>query len=138
QSVEGLRSRIASICDGLLDQLATAAPADLLEGLARPLPLAVICELLGLPEEDRPNFRKWVKSLMSVASLWGFVRFLPSMFRLVGSLRRHFERCRLHPRPRLMTALVQAEQDGDKLSANELLAMAFLLLVAGHETTVHL
>ena len=137
-SVEGMRPRIEALCDGLLDRMAGAAVADLMEGLARPLPLAVICELLGLPEEDRPQFRRWVQALMSVTSLWGAVRFLPGLFRLVGYFRRHFEECRREPRPGLMTALVQAEQDGDKLSENELLAMAFLLLVAGHETTVHL
>jgi cytochrome P450 len=109
-----------------------------MEQLARPLPLAVICELLGLPEEDRPRFRRWVQALMSVTSLWGASRFLPGLFRLVAYFKRHFEQCRRHPRPGLMTALVQAEQDGDTLSENELLAMAFLLLVAGHETTVHL
>src|SRR5205085_6852195 len=62
----------------------------------------------------------------------------PGLFRLVGYFKHHFEQCRQRPRPGLMTALVQAEQDGDKLTENELLAMAFLLLVAGHETTVHL
>jgi cytochrome P450 len=94
--------------------------------------------LLGLPEEDRPQFRRWVEALMTVTSLWGAFRFLPGLFRLVGYFKRHFEQCRREPRPGLMTALVQAEQDGDKLTENELLAMAFLLLVAGHETTVHL
>jgi cytochrome P450 len=138
QSVEGMRKRIGELCDGLLDRLAGAGPVDLMEGLARPLPLAVICELLGLPEEDRPRFRRWVQALMSATSLWGLVRFLPGLFRLLRYFRGHFERCRQQPRPGLMTALVQAEQDGDKLSENELLAMAFLLLVAGHETTVHL
>src|SRR6185437_2625309 len=65
-------------------------------------------------------------------------RALPGLFRLVRYFQRHFADCRRQPRPGLVTALVQAEQDGDKLSENELLAMAFLLLVAGHETTVHL
>jgi cytochrome P450 len=102
QSVAGLRGRIGGICDDLLGRMASNGPVDLMEGLARPLPLAVICELL------------------------------------VGYFKRHLAGCRRQPRPGLMTALVQAEQDGDKLSENELLAMAFLLLVAGHETTVHL
>jgi cytochrome P450 len=137
QSVEGLRQRIAAICDDLLDRLGPG-PAELMEGLARPLPLTVICELLGLPEEDRPSFRKWVKALMNVTSAWGIFRFLPGLYRLVRYFKRHFEQCRQQPRAGLMTALVQAEQDGDNLSANELLSMAFLLLVAGHETTVHL
>jgi cytochrome P450 len=138
QHVEGLRGRISDLCDHLLDRLAGPGPVDLMEGLARPLPLTVIGELLGLPEEDRPQFRRWVQALMSITSLWRAFRFLPSLFRLVGYFRRHFEQCRRQPRPGLMTALVQAEQDGDKLSENELLGMAFLLLVAGHETTVHL
>jgi cytochrome P450 PksS len=138
QSVEGLRQRITGICDDLLDRITGDGSVDLMEGLARPLPLTVICELLGLPEEDRPIFRKWVKALMSINSLWGILWFLPVISRLVGYFKRHFKQCWSHPRPGLMTALVQAEQDGDKLSEDELLAMAFLLLVAGHETTVHL
>src|SRR5262249_32956620 len=104
----------------------------------RPLPLAVICELLGLPEQDRPRFRRWARALMSLTSVWGVFWSLPALFSLVGYFERHFEQCRRRPRPGLMTALVQAEQDGDRLSADELLAMAFLLLLAGHETTVHL
>jgi cytochrome P450 len=137
QSVEGMRTHIGEICDGLLERM-TGGPVDLLEGLARPLPLAVICELLGLPEEDRPRFRQWARGLMSAISLWKLVWFLPDLYRLVGYFKRHLEQCRRQPRPGLMTALVQAEQDGDRLSENELLAMAFLLLLAGHETTVHL
>jgi cytochrome P450 len=73
-----------------------------------------------------------------VTSLWGIVRCLAGILRLMGYFRRHFEQCRRQSRPGLMTALVQAEQDGDKLSENELLATAILLLIAGHETTVHL
>jgi cytochrome P450 len=137
QSVEGLRERIGAICEGYLDRM-TAGPVDLMEALARPVPLTVICELLGLPEEDRPNFRNWVKALMSITSLGGIFWAMPGVFRLLGYFRRHFEQCRRHPRPGLMTALVQAEQHGDKLTEDELVAMAFLLLVAGHETTVHL
>src|SRR5262249_49249590 len=111
---------------------------DLLEEWARPLPVAVICELLGLPDEDRPKFTRWVTALFSSSSLVGMLLALPNVFRALKYLRRHFGQCRRRPRPGLLTALVQAEQDGDKLSADELLAMAFLLLVAGFETTVHL
>ena len=138
QSVESMRPRIGAICDGLLERVTGPGPADLMEGIARPLPLAVICELLGVPEEDRPNFRRWVKGLASATSLLGFMWFLPGLFRLMRYFKRHFGQCRQHPRPGLMTALIQAEEGGDKLSENELLAMAFLLLFAGHETTVHL
>jgi cytochrome P450 len=100
--------------------------------------VAVICELLGLPDEDRPKFTRWVQALFRSVSLFGMLLALPRIFRLLKYLRRHFEQCRQQPRPGLMTALVQAEQDGDKLSEDELLAMAFLLLFAGFETTVHL
>jgi cytochrome P450 len=137
-SVEGMRPRVEAICDGLLDRMAGAALVDLMEGLARPLPMTVICELLGLPEADRPRFRRWARAVMSVTSLWGIFRFLPALRSLVAYFEHHFEQCRRWPRLGLMTALVQAEQDGDRLSRDELLAMAFLLLLAGHETTVHL
>jgi cytochrome P450 len=133
-----MRPRIAAICDGLLDRMTGAAVVDLMDGLARPLPLTVICELLGLPDEDRPRFHQWARVIMSATSLLGFLRFIPAHFRLVAYFKQHFEQCRKRPRPGLMTALVQAEQDGDRLNADELLAMAYLLLVAGYATTVHL
>jgi cytochrome P450 len=138
QSVEGMRPSIAGICDGLLERLPGPGPVDLMERIARPLPLTVICELLGLPEGDRPAFRRWVKRMASAACLWGVLWSLPALFRMMGYFKRHFAQCRRHPRPGLMTALTQAEQDGDQLSENELLAMVFLLLVAGYATTVHL
>jgi cytochrome P450 len=137
-SVENLRGRIGVLCDGLLDGLAGRETVDLLQEWARPLPVAVICELLGLPDEDRPKFTRWVKALFRSVSLFGMLLAVPRIFRLLKYFRRHFEQCRRQPRPGLMTALVQAEQDGDKLSEDELLAMAFLLLFAGFETTVHL
>lgn len=137
-SVESLRGRIGVLCDGLLDGLAGKETVDLLESWARPLPVAVICELLGLPDEDRPIFTRWAKTLFRSPTLFGMLLAVPTMYRLQMYFRRQFEQCRRQPRPGLMTALVQAEQDGDRLSADELLAMAFLLLVAGFETTVHL
>jgi cytochrome P450 len=137
-SVDTMRGRIGVLCDGLLDGLSGRETVDLMEAWARPLPVAVICELLGLPDEDRPKFTRWVMALFRSVSLFGILLALPRIFRLLKYFRRHFEHCRQQPRPGLMTALVQAEQDGDKLSEDELLAMAFLLLFAGFETTVHL
>jgi cytochrome P450 len=137
-AVENMRGRIGVLCDDLLARLAGRETVDLLQDWARPLPVAVICELLGLPDEDRPKFTRWVKELFRAVSLFRMMLALPSMFRLLKYFRRHFEQCRREPRPGLMTALVQVEQDGDKLSEDELLAMAFLLLFAGFETTVHL
>ncbi len=137
-SVEAMRGRIGDLCDGLLDGLAGGDTVDLLEEWARPLPVAVICELLGLPDEDRRKFSRWAKAFFSFTSLFGILSALPTIYRLLKYFRRHFAQCRHQPRPGLMTALVQAEHDGDKLTENELLAMAFLLLLAGFETTVHL
>ncbi len=137
-SVENLRGRIGNLCDGLLDGLAGRETVDLLHEWAGPLPVAVICELLGLPDEDRPQFTRWTKGLLSASSLLGMLRASLGLCRLLKYFRRHFEQCRQQPRPGLMTALVQAEHDGDKLSENELLAMAVLLLVAGFVTTVQL
>lgn len=83
---------------------------DLTEGLARPLPLAVICELRGLPEEDRPASRRWVKARMSVTSVRGVFRLVPGLFRLGRCFKRRFAHGRHHPRPGRVTALVQAER----------------------------
>ena len=136
QSVERMRGRIGVLCDGLLDGLAGRETVDLLAEWARRLPVAVICELLGLPDEDRPKFIRWTNAFASMMSVFGLLRALPAIFRLVKYFRQQFEQCRQQPRPGLMTALVQAEQDGDKLSEDEMVAMAFLLLIAGFETTV--
>jgi cytochrome P450 len=136
--VESLRGRIGVLCDDLLNGLAGSETVDLLEVWARPLPVAVICELLGLPDEDRPMFTRWAKTLFRSPTLFGMLLAVPTLFRLQKYFRRQFAQCREQPRPGLMTALVQAEQDGETLSEDELLAMAFLLLVAGFETTVHL
>ncbi len=137
-TVEDMRGRIGALCDGLLDGLAHQETVDLLAEWGRPLPVAVICELLGLPEEDRPRFGKWVTSLASANSLFDILRVWPDFSRLLAYFRHHFAQCRRRPRPGLITALVQAEADGDQLSEDELLAMAFLLLLAGFVTTVEL
>jgi cytochrome P450 len=138
-----MRPRITAIAAGLLDQ-ATALAAqqngqvDLVEHFARPFPLAVICELLGLPESDRPLFSAWARGATSTSSMWRMLPAVAGIRRLHGYFREQFAACRRQPRPGLLSALVQVEQAGDRLSEDELVAMAFLLLFAGHETTVHL
>lgn len=143
QSIEELRPRIQSLVDRQLDVLQQRAEsdgggADLVKHFARPLPLAVISELLGFPEEDRPKFLKWASSLTTVKSPLGFFKALPGLWKLNRYFEQQFEECRKNPRPGLVSALVAAEQDGRKLSKEELVASTFLLLLAGHETTVHL
>ncbi len=142
QSVDEMRPRLAQLANSLVDQAEAIAKrdghVDFVEHFARPFPLAVISELLGLPEEDRPVFGKWGAALTSTNSVLGIFRFLPLLRKMYRYFDRQFAECRRNPRPGLLTALVQAEQEGEQLSHDELIAFAFLLLFAGHETTVHL
>ena len=105
---------------------------------ALPLPATVIAELLGVPAEDHRKFHRWSNRIVSLSSGRDLVRALPAAVAFVRYLRKMSERRRKSPRDDLMSALVQAEEAGDRLSQDELLAMSFLLLVAGHETTVNL
>ena len=143
QSIEALRSRIVALADAALDEVeararTTNAPVDLLHAFARPLPLAVISEMLGLPADDKAKFMTWAAGLLRVSSPLGLFAALGSVRRMTAYLRRRIQRTRKHPQPGLIAALVEAEEAGERLSENELLSMVFLLLIAGHETTVHL
>ena len=144
QSISQLRPRIEELVDLQLDFVEEFAArnggeVDLVEHLARPIPLAVICEMLGLPEEDRAKFKQWFAGFANMKSiLGGILKLLPGLRKTMKYLRGQFEQVRQEPRQGLITALVQAEQAGDRLSDDELLSMAMLLLLAGHETTVHL
>jgi cytochrome P450 len=91
-----------------------------------------------VPAEDHAKFHRWSNRLVSVSSKRDMLRALPAALSFVRYLRKLIERRRADPRDDLITALIRAEESGDKLSEDELLAMAFLLLVAGHETTVNL
>ncbi len=142
-SVEALRPRIEGLADMALDGLASEAArsggtVDLLTHFARPFPLAVICELLGLPPEDRPQFTRWAARFSTSSSLsgifWGLLMGVRQMMKYV---RAEYHRQSLEPREGLLAALIQAEEAGDRLSEDELVAMVFLLLAAGHETTLH-
>ncbi len=143
QSISDLRPRMEELVDQQLDQVEQIAAqnggeVDLIEHLARPIPLAVICELLGLPREDRPKFKKWFSSFANIKSIFGIVKIVPGLRRTLKYLRGQFEHVRQEPSEGLITALVEAEQAGDRLSDDELQSMVMLLLLAGHETTVHL
>jgi cytochrome P450 PksS len=111
---------------------------DLVAGYALPLPATVIAELLGVPAEDHARFHRWSNRLVSVSSTRDTLQALPAALAFVRYLRRMIEKRRDDPGDDLITALIRAEEAGDKLSEDELLAMGFLLLVAGHETTVNL
>ena len=142
QSVEALRPRLISLADEALDRLAAQAArsprgVDLLAEFARPYPLAVICELLGLPPEDRPKFTRWAAGIGTAGSVAGVFWGLRGLSKMMNYLKEEIQRQTKRPRDGLLAALIQAEEAGDRLSEDELVAMVFLLLVAGHETTLH-
>jgi cytochrome P450 len=143
QSIEALRPRVEALADEALDRLeaeSARAPGgvDLLAHFARPFPLAVICEILGLPPEDRPMFTRWATQFSAATTFPGILRGLMTGVRpLLQYAREEFRRQSAQPRGGLMAALIEAEEAGDRLSEDELVAMVFLLLAAGHETTLH-
>jgi cytochrome P450 len=136
--IERLRGRIETLSEELLDVMERKGGAELVGDYALPIPATVIAELLGVPAEDRRKFHRWSGKLVSVSSGRDMLRALPAVLAFTRYLRKIIERRRAEPGDDLLTALVRAEEAGDKLSEDEVLAMAFLLLVAGHETTVNL
>jgi cytochrome P450 PksS len=135
--VENLRVRIEQIAATLLDDISASGDTqiDLIERFAFPLPITVIAELLGIPVEDRDHFRKWTKAI-----LFGTDQQAAMMagMEVVAYLHGIFDARRAAPQDDLISALLTVEEAGDSLSRQELISMIFLLLVAGHETTVNL
>jgi cytochrome P450 len=136
--VEQMRQRVQTLADELLEGVARRNEMNLINDYALPLPMTIITEILGVPTSDRHKFHKWSKAVVSLSSPNATVRVIPSVWMFIRYLRRFFKVRRRDPRDDLASALIQAEEAGDKLSEDELLAMVFLLLIAGHETTVNL
>lgn len=138
--VEGLRDRIQRVCDDLLDAATTTGRIELVRGFALPLPLTIIADLLGMPPEDRRRIGSWPTALGAASSgaPQDMLRVLPYTWLLVRYFRRLVAQRRAQPHDDLVSALVRAEESGDKLSEDEVIAMIYLLLVAGYETTVGL
>jgi cytochrome P450 len=138
--IEHMRPRVQEIADTLLDAVQDRGEMDLIDDYAFPLPISVIAELLGVPAEDRNSFREWSDAAVSGDTSREHLEkvLIPHMQAFTGYLRQLFEEKRKNPAEDLVSALVRAEEAGDKLSEDELLGMVFLLLVAGHETTVNL
>lgn len=136
--VERLQGRVQTIADQLLDATQRKGSMDLVHDYALPIPLTVIVELLGIPSRDRHRFHRWSKAIVKTPTTFNMLRALPSIRAFMRYLRQLVRQLRTAPQEGLLTALVQVEEAGDRLSEDELLAMAFLLLIAGHETTVNL
>jgi cytochrome P450 len=114
-----------------------AAQVDLIDAFAYPLPLTVICELLGVPADHRAKFRD-CPSIMVTGVLAGQDAFVAAATAMANYLRELVDAKRAAPTDDLLSALVAVRDGEDRLSEDELTSMAFLLLVAGHETTVNL
>ncbi len=134
--VERLRPRICEITSGLLDGMSASREVDLLASFAFPLPVTVICELLGIPAADRDDFRAW--SATVVSDTVSPEVFTADATAIIGYFRALLAAKRSEPADDLLSALISARDEDDSLSETELVSMAFLLLVAGHETTVNL
>lgn len=143
--VEGLRPRIQQIVDGLLDRVQGAGRMEVISDLAYPLPVTVISEMLGVPEEDRERIKQWSADIARSLDAIGLPtdqgiadrgrtgrRAIGDYFRSLIPDRKK------RPRGDLLSLLIEAEEQGDKLSEGELLATCVLLYIAGHETTVNL
>ena len=137
-----LRSRVEDLTAQLLDRVADAGELDLVDDLAYPLPVTVICELLGVPAQDQTRFRAWSGALVHLLDPLVATDTLQQALAARTALRSYLgalvaER-RTYPAEDLLTALVAAEDQGHRLSEPELVSMCLLLLIAGHETTVNL
>ena len=137
--VEQMRGRIQSLADDLLDAARGRGGMDLIRDYALPIPTTIIAEMLGVPDGDRHRFHRWSRSIVAASpSGWGMLKAIPSAMAFLRYIRRLVASRRADPRDDLLGSLVQAEEAGEQLSEDELVAMVFLLLVAGHETTVNL
>ncbi|MGW5779400.1 cytochrome P450 family protein [Streptomyces sp. NPDC003863] len=135
--VESLRPRIERLAHELADAMEPAGRADLVDAYAFPLPITVICELLGVPAEDRDTFRGWSNELVTPTGERGILDALEGFGGYLDGLIE--DKRAAGPADDLLSGLVAARaEDGDRLSGPELRAMAYLLLIAGHETTVNL
>jgi cytochrome P450 len=139
RAILAMEPRIHELAEVLAAGLfAEGSPADLVARFARLLPLAVICELLGLPAGDRPMFTAWAGAATSVRSAFGFVRVVPHFYAMRRYLRGQLDAARKAGGAGLIAELVNVEKEGARISGEEMIAMIFLLLFAGHETTTHL
>lgn len=138
RGVLAMRPGVERVADAILDRLASRDEIDLVGDYARQLPLAVICDLLGLPDEDRAEFSALAAQALSINNAIGLILAAPAFGKMLDYSRRQIEACRHAPRPGLIGELVRAEEAGDKLDEEELLTMIVLLLIAGFETTRHL
>src|SRR5215468_802802 len=139
RAILDMEPKIFALADELAAELfADGSPADLVERYARKLPLSVICELLGLPRADRPRFIAWANSLTRLTGMVSFLRMLAGIGPMKRYLEGRLDAARDTGGEGLIAELVRVEKEGGRISEQEMVAMVFLLLGAGSETTTHL
>src|SRR5262249_19044451 len=146
--IDQLRLRVRELVDELLDDMATTSresggePVDLMSAFAFPLPFQVITEMLGMPDGDRDQLRDWSHTITRVLEPIVDDHTLRSTFGASENMTRHvldaIEWKRQNPADDLLSALIAAEEDGERLATAELVDQVVLLYLAGHETTVNL
>lgn len=139
RTLSSMEGRIEALTHDLLDRIAGCETFDLMQAYALPIPVRVISTLMGVPDADMPAFHKGVRVLSEGLSGLGMARtMLFDLPELVRFCRGFIARKRTLPGDDVLSGLILAEESGDKLSEDELIAMMFLLIFAGYETTVHL
>ncbi len=143
-AIERLRPRIQTLVDTALDAVQPAGRMDVIADLANPLPVIVIGDMLSLPPEERGQFKRWSDDIIAFSARLGAdqpglaERALRSTRELTDYFRTLVAELRRQPNDTLLSALVAAEEHGDRLTEEELLANAVLLLMNGHETTTYM
>lgn len=135
--IEKMQGNVETLTNRLLDDAEKRGSFDLINDFALPIPLNIIADMLGVDRKDRSNFAKWSKSMIEVGQGKPLAN-LPNLYLIMRFLRKQIKMRRENPTDDLITALVQAEEAGEHLSEDELIAMLLVLMVAGYETTVNL
>jgi cytochrome P450 len=139
RAVLDMEPRILALAGELADALfADGSPADLVDRFARTLPLSVISELLGLPLADRPKFTAWAAGFTRFTGAVSFLGVVPKIVAMKRYMGERLDAARTDGGTGLIAELVRVEKEGGRISRDEMVAMLFLLLFAGHETTTHL
>lgn len=141
QSVRALQPRIEAIVHEHLDLVQSRGEMDVIRDLASPLPVIVIAEILGVPIEDRDLLKHWSDEFvvsLGFPTLSETLRIQKASRQLKAYFQEIAAKRRTEPRPDLISALVVAEEQGDRVNSEEILEMCQLLLISGHETTTNL
>jgi pimeloyl-[acyl-carrier protein] synthase len=142
RAIMNLRPRIQVLVDELLDAVQPAGQMDIMDAIAYPLPVLVICEMLGVPARDRDIFQAWSGDVARTLDPLQTPETVERGHAVVANMCEYFHRLiaelRQSPKDDLLSAMIMAEEQGDRLTEEELLANCILLFSAGHETTVNL